>query len=479
MESADACLWYGGAKEALGLLARAEIAEHQSPLSTGHLSLSRAGLLCRLGRLDEAGRVLRSVSARSLSTEIGFESRRRTVAAQLAVLGRTPNALQVVEEALRFSVARGTGFFTAALDVVRATLLPAEELDAAISLLAPESRVYLTIVAETVVPHLHILSPESLAVVSGECIRFVDRWRGALRESLLVQGPATVQAAKLLEEIGTAEDIPVLRKVARTIKGKGSDRQVGHRLARRLAPRVFIEDQGRVRVRLDGRAVVDIDARRKVLTLICYLLTRPQMSATRDEVIEAIWPEADPSSGLNSLNQTIYFLRRVLEPGYVEDTSPNYIHHDSDVVWLDAGLVTSRSIECRRLIDTISDNAVRADIIRLSKEYKDKFALDFAYEEWATPFRETLHAAYLQTIEAAILTGVASAWPTEAIALARRALEIDPTAEQLERLLLRAYHASGASAAAYEQYSHYAAYLKDELGVDPPSLDDLLNPEGG
>ena len=60
------------------------------------------------------------------------------------------------------------------------------------------------------------------------------------------------------------------------------------------------------------------------------------------------------------------------------------------------------------------------------------------------------------------------------IHLARRALEVDQGAENVEVSLLRLYRASGAHAAAAEQYAHYAAALRDELGVEPPPLDRYL-----
>ncbi len=44
------------------------------------------------------------------------------------------------------------------------------------------------------------------------------------------------------------------------------------------------------------------------------------------------------STPLNSLNQTVYFLRRVLEEPYIDDLSPGYLHHDSDLIWLDQDL---------------------------------------------------------------------------------------------------------------------------------------------
>ncbi len=58
--------------------------------------------------------------------------------------------------------------------------------------------------------------------------------------------------------------------------------------------------------------------RRKVLALLCFLLARPELSSTRDQVLEALWPELDPIDAVNSLNQTVYFLRRVIEENYVK-----------------------------------------------------------------------------------------------------------------------------------------------------------------
>ncbi len=111
----------------------------------------------------------------------------------------------------------------------------------------------------------------------------------------------------------------------------------------------MIEDQGRVVVVVGNRQVPGSTIRRKVLALLCFLLTRPAMSSTRDQVLDALWPELDPLDALNSLNQTVYFLRRVLEEDYVDDLSPGYIHHDSELIWLDQELVSSRSESMPRI----------------------------------------------------------------------------------------------------------------------------------
>jgi DNA-binding SARP family transcriptional activator len=207
--------------------------------------------------------------------------------------------------------------------------------------------------------------------------------------------------------------------------------------------------------------------------MLCFLLTRTRFSATRDEVIDALWPDLSPEVAVNSLNQTVYFLRRVFESTYVEDLSGGYVHHGSDVLWLDPELVVSRSTRCLAIIDSISSDLDPVLVDNLSREYSDRFALDFAYEEWAVPFRTSLHVAYLRVIEAAVTRDMASGHHDRAIELARRALELDPSVESLELALLRLYRTTGAHSAAAEQYAHYSAVLRDELGVDPPPLASL------
>jgi two-component SAPR family response regulator len=197
------------------------------------------------------------------------------------------------------------------------------------------------------------------------------------------------------------------------------------------------------------------------------------MASTRDQVLEALWPDLDPLDAVNSLNQTVYFLRRILEEDYVDDLSPGYLHHDSDLIWLDRELVTSRSNECRRLIKSLPVVPTPDQVQALADKYRGRFALDFEYEEWAAPYRDWLHASYLEIVERALTSDLETGHFARGINLARRALDVDPSADQVEISLLRLYRASGAHAAAAEQYGHYASVMREQLGLEPPPLDSL------
>ena len=301
-----------------------------------------------------------------------------------------------------------------------------------------------------------------------------ERWRRHLRVKLSFEGETKdIAAARLLEAIGDHTDVPRLRRWAKTRRRTGEAALVGRLLARRLAPIVFVEDQGRVTISVGNQEISGPSVRRKVLALLCFLLTKPELSATRDQVLDALWPELDPEVAINSLNQTLYFLRRVFEERYSEDLSPGYVHHASDLLWLDRDLVTSRSVECRRLIHELPTQPTPDEVERLSMMYRGRFALDFEYEDWAGPYRDLLHAAFLEIVERSVLDDFGAGHYDRAIRDRTPRPGRRAAAEQIEVSLLRLYRVSGAHAAAAEQYAHYAAFMREELGVEPPALDAL------
>jgi DNA-binding SARP family transcriptional activator len=332
--------------------------------------------------------------------------------------------------------------------------------------------IVLSTLADLVLRQIPLLEPTARLVVTREAIARPVRWRSAVRMALRSQDSATRQfAAELLVEIGETDDVRRLRDAGRSVRGRVVS---GHavRLARRLADRVFVEDLGRVRIVFSDRVLDSAAVRRKVLALLCLLISRPRFAATREEVVDSLWPDHDPESALNSLNQTVYFLRRVFEPAYAEETSPGYVGQDGETVWLDPELVDSRSRRCLDLVRSQPGEPTPDGALALAQNYAGRFALDFAYEDWSGPYRDSLHAGYLRVVEQAIQIDLRTGHFARGIYLAERAAEVDPDSEEIQVALVRLYRHSGAHAAAAEQYGHYAQAQR-ELGVEPLSIDDL------
>jgi LuxR family maltose regulon positive regulatory protein len=358
--------------------------------------------------------------------------------------------------------------------VLRACGQDALTLSSTVASVGEESPWNLTYLADILVQRLDVLNDDGLAGITRAAALHPRRWRFVLRSHVSSSAPgAGLAAARMLEAIGERADIRLLRSYARNQRRMSGASTVGRALSRRLATPVFVEDQNRVAIRVGERLVAGTSIRRKVLALLCFLLTKPELASTRDQVLDALWPDLDPLDAVNSLNQTVYFLRRVLEEDYVDDLSPGYLHHDSDLIWLDRDLVRSRCNDCRRLVRAMPISPSPDAVADLVDQYAGRFALDFEYEEWAAPFRDWLHAAVLEIVERAVTEDLATGHFERGIRLARRILDIDPNAEQIEVSLLRLYRASGAHAAAAEQYGHYAGVMRDQLGIDPPTLESL------
>ena len=337
---------------------------------------------------------------------------------------------------------------------------------------AAEQPAILGMAAELVVTRLGAVDASALDAVTQAAELRPWRWRAAVRRGLQATTPnQRYAAARILERIGDASDVQRLRDADKGFRGRAGGR-MGQALARRLAQRIVVDDLGRVRISRGTSTTDGREVRRKVLALLCLLLTRPRMALTREEVADSLWPDHDPNSALNSLNQTVYFLRRVFEPDYKEDLSPGYVGQDGETIWLDPELVDSKSRQCLEIIRMMPGLPTPDGALALATAYSGRFALDFAYEEWAGAYRDGLHASYLRVMEHAVRLDMNAGHLDRAMFLAERAAEADPESEEIQLSLTRIYRHSGAFAAAAERYGHYANLAKD-LGVDPIPPEDL------
>ena len=335
---------YGSRTVAHALISRAF---EGPPISSVMLDMARltlAELGLREDDLEGAKEQVDSISWERPHPCFAFSAHVLLVRAQLSVAADSTDAARDVAAALHLASRQGAGLYSTPARLLKASLDGPSELGLAIGSVASIDPSCLSMVAEPIVSRLGSLDGEAVTVVADEAARRPIRWREPLRKYMADGDKETrVAAASLLDRVGEQEDVKRLRLMSRTFKGTPGVAGLGRGLARRLAARVTVEDQGRVHVLVGQHLVRGSEIRRKVLALLCFLLSRPDMSATRDQVLDGLWPDLEPDVAVNSLNQTVYFLRRIFEPAFSEDVTPGYVHHDSDVVWLDSELITSRS----------------------------------------------------------------------------------------------------------------------------------------
>jgi ATP/maltotriose-dependent transcriptional regulator MalT/DNA-binding SARP family transcriptional activator len=471
VEAADVIGTYRDSDRCAALLDDLRLLDQPNDSIKFYADLVGAENLVRRGDAHGGLKLMRAIPANVLTGYPGFQLRRLISIgfAESAAIGRADPSL--VEAAGDLARSQHAGSAIAAASLLKS--LASTDISNAVLSLHRSDPALLSVYAEALIPRISGLSGDAVSVLTAEAASRPSRWLGSLRRALADQDRAArAAAARLIEEIGDRSDVEPLRRLSRELNGEHRNPDLGRALARRVAPKVFVEDLGRIEIRIGERTLPGTSIRRKALALLAVLLAQPRMSATRDRVLDALWPDQDPAQAANSLHQTVYFLRRVFEPTYSDDLSPGYLHHDPDILWLDPELVDSRSQIVRRLIASLGTRATPSDADRLSEQYVGRFALDFTYEEWAVPVRDHLHARYLEVVERAIDSDSDVGRVDRAIRLAQRALEVDPELDEVERTVIKLYRLAGAHAAAADQYEHYETVQRD-LGLDPPSIEDL------
>jgi len=304
-----------------------------------------------------------------------------------------------------------------------------------------------------------------------------QRWLPALRRT--VQGAdrdSGMVAAKLLAVLGTVDDVVLLATFERKHIRQAARRTLSRKLARHANPTLVVHDLGRLRIQVGQRVVPLSQSRRKSAFLLAFLASRPSHSATRDQVLEAMWPNQSPEGAANSLHQTLFFLRRDIDPWFEDGHSVDYLVVEPDVVFLDPELVQVDSAAFFRQVSAALASDDVAELgVPILRDYQAKFALDFEYEDWSTAWRDQLHGLFLETAQATADALMAQGQHQAAADVIQRALAIDPTALDLEASLVVALHRAGATAAAAHQYRHYAKAHEEELAEKPRSLSSLLD----
>ncbi|MDY7102336.1 MAG: alpha/beta fold hydrolase [Actinomycetota bacterium] len=215
---------------------------------------------------------------------------------------------------------------------------------------------------------------------------------------------------------------------------------------------------GRFAVERDG---VEVPVRewgsRRARQLCKRLVVASGQAVPRDELIELLWPEDPEPERLGArLSVVLSIVRRVLGRG---------IEADRDAVRLDPS-------EVRLDLAALRDARSAGDDATVVALYDGAFLPEDAYEDWTAATRNECRHAFV-TSAARLLDGAGE--PAERLALADRALDVDPHLDKAHRARVRSLAAQGERAAALTAYERYRAALA-ELGVAPESFEALLGP---
>lgn len=402
-------------------------------------------------------------------------------AAAHLLMGNRQEAVTTIERGQRMTRVRGNRRCQVRLSILNA--LAKDDLNGAVAAIheaSATSALALAELADVLGKHLDVFV-QLPADVEASISLWPDRWRPVLRRQLdLGDDPRARQAASLLDRFGSLEDVGRLRAFGKTYRKRGASPSLGKELGRRVSPRLEIKDLGPVSVVVGDRLIELGRTRRKPAALLMYLVTRPNFTATREQILEDLWPDVDTAAGLNSLNQSLYFIRREIDPWYEDDLSPEYLPYQAELVSIDPRLAQVCSADflsrCRQRLALPVDPQ---ESMSLLDAYRGQFCPEFEYEDWAIPWRVRVHAAFLDLAKALMFHFVKHGDYRPACDVALRVLSVDPTADDIEQRLIWLYWRSGARSAAEAHYNALAARERAD-GFDPVPLRDLVaaNPMG-
>jgi DNA-binding SARP family transcriptional activator len=266
-------------------------------------------------------------------------------------------------------------------------------------------------------------------------------------------------------------------------------RPVIARTAAEILGQIPIAPTARTRIQLfgpstllrDDTEVDDPDWRREnVRALFAFLVVHP--NTTRDQIMAALWPEADEPAARRSLRTVLNLLHRVLEPEREGGDATFFIRADRSTVRLvHHPTLSVDAWEFDRLVDDgeakLADGVPSLAIEPLQAAldlYRGDFLAGVPAGDWHQLDRDRYVARFVAA--AVRVADLCSAYGRvdDALAAAQRALTVEPWSEPAHRALIAAHLANDDRASARRSLERCEAELADFGGISEEATEMLI-----
>lgn len=212
---------------------------------------------------------------------------------------------------------------------------------------------------------------------------------------------------------------------------------------------------GRFAVRIDG---VELSPERwpslRAAHLVQLLSLQPRRRLTRDQVIDALWPQLEPDAGSANLRKATHHARQAL------GRHDAIVGQGGEVVlWPERPVVVDAEVFERGAAAALGPRDAAA-CAEAARGYGGDLLPGSRYEAWTEAARERLRARHLELLR------VAGQWDKLA--------QLEPTDEPAHRALMQRELEAGNRAAALRWYAHLREALQEALGVAPDRQTEAL-----
>lgn len=190
----------------------------------------------------------------------------------------------------------------------------------------------------------------------------------------------------------------------------------------------------------------------KPLALLTFLHASPAQSASREQLLELLWSDADQDAGRHTLRQTLWYVRRKLLVDPFTSTR--------DGIRLTAAISSDRATFLAALEASDHETALNT--------YGGDFFPDFAapggagFEHWADIERSRLRALFVAAATRVVRDRLGKGHARDAMSIARRAHDLAPRHQGAWRLLLESCLAADDLISASVELERLDRWLHDE-----------------
>lgn len=206
--------------------------------------------------------------------------------------------------------------------------------------------------------------------------------------------------------------------------------------------------------------------------LLAFLGIHKGQSFLRRDLVEAIWNEQATGTAIGSINTALWRLRKSLETSdfptgeYLVSDRRGVSLNGSGPVEVDTARFESRA---RQELVKAASKTTEADctaLQQLTLLYRDRPLAGFS-STWALRCREMLRITYVDILERLMTWHGQNGKYADAIAYARRILDMDPLREDVHGALMRYFALNGQRTLALRQFETCRSLLQRELAIPP------------
>jgi DNA-binding SARP family transcriptional activator len=216
---------------------------------------------------------------------------------------------------------------------------------------------------------------------------------------------------------------------------------------------------------------VELCQNRNGQTILRFITTQARHRASTDALMEALWPDDEPSVAQHKLHVAVSALRRALNSDFAAPKGGGYLLHENGVYGLNPAVPVWVDAEEFAALHRTGQQAGGAAAIpyfeAACRLYAGTFLPEDLYQDWSFLRREQLSQAYLSMGETLAAHAIETGAYEEAAHWAATILEENRCHEGAYQYLMRAYAAQGRRSDALRQYGVCERVLAAELGVEP------------